>query len=122
MTALAVETPPYMTEDLRIFADGAAKFLAREAVPHLERYIAQHGVDRELWNKAGAAGLLCASMPEEYGGAGGSFAHEAVLIDALGKCGVDGWGIVLHNAIVAPYVLHYGSEEQKKRWLPRLAT
>jgi alkylation response protein AidB-like acyl-CoA dehydrogenase len=61
-------------------------------------------------------------MPEEYGGAGGSFAHEAVIIDQLGKRGVDGWGIILHNAIVAPYILHYGSEEQKKKWLPRLAS
>ena len=75
-----------------------------------------------LWTKAGEAGLLCASMPEEYGGAGGTFAHEAVIIDKLGKLGIDGWGIVLHNAIVAPYVLHYGSEEQKQRWLPRLAS
>jgi acyl-CoA dehydrogenase len=122
MTTLTVETPSYMTEDLRIFEDGVAKFLEREAVPHLERYLAQHAVDRELWTKAGAAGLLCASIPEEYGGAGGNFAHEAVLIDALGKRGVDGWGIVLHNGIVAHYILNYGSEEQKKRWLPRLAT
>jgi acyl-CoA dehydrogenase len=122
MTALTVETPSYMTEDLRIFEDGVAKFLEREAVPHVERYLAQHTVDRELWTKAGAAGLLCASIPEEYGGAGGNFAHEAVLIDALGKRGVDGWGIVLHNGIVAHYILNYGSEEQKKRWLPRLAT
>ena len=122
MTALDVESPAYMTEDLRIFADGVTKFLEREAVPHAERYIAQHAVDRELWKKAGEAGILCASTPEEYGGPGGSFAHEAVLIDALGKLGVDGWGVVLHNAIVAPYVLHYGSEEQKKRWLPRLAS
>jgi long-chain-acyl-CoA dehydrogenase len=121
MTALAVESPGYMTEDLRIFADGAEKFLEREAVPNSERYIAQHSVDRALWNKAGEAGLLCASMPEEYGGAGGSFAHEAVIIDKLGQLGLDGWGVVLHNAIVAPYILHYGSEEQKKRWLPRLA-
>jgi len=122
MTALAVEEPAYMTEDLRIFAEGVGKFLEREAVPHVERYTAQHHVDRELWTKAGEAGLLCASMPEEYGGAGGTFAHEAVLIDALGKRGVDGWGIVLHNAIVAPYILHYGTDEQKQRWLPRLAT
>jgi acyl-CoA dehydrogenase len=122
MSPLQVEAPDYMTEDLRIFDDGVAKFLEREAVPNNERYIAQHGVDRALWNKAGEAGLLCASMPEEYGGAGGSFAHEAVLIDQLGKLGVDGWGVILHNAIVAPYILHYGTEDQKKRWLPRLAT
>lgn len=122
MTALAVETPDYMTEDLRIFADGVAKFLEREAEPHAQRYIEQHHVDRALWTKAGEAGLLCASMPEAYGGAGGSFAHEAVLIEQLGRRGIDGWGIVLHNAIVAPYILHYGTEEQKQRWLPRLAT
>lgn len=122
MTALAVQEPAYMSEDLRIFADGVEKFLQREAVPNSERYIAQHHVDRALWTKAGEAGLLCASMPEEHGGAGGTFAHEAVIIDKLGKLGIDGWGIVLHNAIVAPYVLHYGSEEQKQRWLPRLAS
>jgi acyl-CoA dehydrogenase len=122
MTAVTVEAPEFMTEDLRIFEEGVGKFLEREVAPNNERYIAQHHVDRELWNKAGAAGLLCASMPEEYGGAGGTFAHEAVIIDQLGKRGVDGWGIVLHNAIVAPYILHYGTEEQKKRWLPRLAS
>ena len=113
MTAVTVEAPEFMTEDLRIFEEGVGKFLEREVVPNNERYIAQHHVDRELWNKAGAAGFLCASMPEEYGGAGGTFAHEAVIIDQLGKRGVDGWGIVLHNAIVAPYILHYGTEEQK---------
>jgi acyl-CoA dehydrogenase len=122
MTAVTVETPEFMTEDLRIFEDGVGKFLEREVVPNNERYIAQHHVDRELWTKGGEAGLLCASIPEEYGGAGGTFAHEAVIIDQLGKRGVDGWGIVLHNAIVAPYILHYGTEEQKKRWLPRLAS
>ncbi|HAH08559.1 MAG TPA: acyl-CoA dehydrogenase, partial [Alphaproteobacteria bacterium] len=54
------------------------------------------------------------SAPEQYGGGGGSFAHEAVIIDHLGRLGVDGWGITLHNAIVAPYITHYGSEEQKR--------
>jgi len=119
---LQVEAPAYMTEDLRIFEDGVAKFLDREAVPNSDRYIRQHMVDRELWTKAGEAGLLCASIPEEYGGAGGTFAHEAVIIDQLGKKGVDGFGISLHNGIIAPYIFHYGTEEQKKRWLPRLAT
>ncbi|HVZ68789.1 MAG TPA: acyl-CoA dehydrogenase family protein [Rhizomicrobium sp.] len=122
MSALAVETPSWMTEDLRIFEDGVAKFMEREVAPNQERYMKQQGVDRALWKKAGEHGLLCASMPEEYGGAGGTFAHEAVIIDQLGKKAGDGWGITLHNAIVAPYILHYGSEEQKKRWLPRLAS
>ena len=79
-------------------------------------------VDRASWEKAGAAGLLCASMPEEYGGSGGSFAHESAIIEAIGHVGVDGFGIGLHNSIVAPYILHYGSEEQKKKWLPKMAT
>jgi acyl-CoA dehydrogenase len=111
-----------MTEDLRIFEDGVAKFLEREAVPNAEKYLKNHQVDRSLWNKAGAAGLLCTEMPEDYGGAGGTFAHDAIIAEQLGRTGVDGWGVVLHNGIVAPYILHYGSEEQKKRWLPRLAT
>ena len=115
MTSLQVEAPAYMTEDLRIFEDGVAKFLEREAVPNNERYIAQHGVDRSLWNKAGEAGLLCASMPEEYGGAGGTFAHEAVINRAFSLAGFDSFGGALHSGIVAPYILHYGSEQQKRR-------
>lgn len=122
MGVLQVETPSWKTEDLRIFEDGVAKFLEREAVPNAEKYLKNHQVDRALWNKAGEAGLLCTEVPEEYGGAGGSFAHDAILAEQLGRLGVDGWGVVLHNGIIAPYILHYGSEEQKKRWLPKLAS
>jgi acyl-CoA dehydrogenase len=122
MGVLQVEPAAWMTEDLQVFDREARKFLERECVPHSEKWIKQQHVDRAIWNKAGEAGLLCASTPEEYGGAGGTFAHEAVIIDLLGQMGIDGWGIVLHNAIVAPYIFHCGSEEQKKRWLPRLAS
>ncbi|ACI97818.1 acyl-CoA dehydrogenase family protein [Rhodospirillum centenum] len=114
--------PRWMTEDLRIFHDAALKFFERECAPHAKRWDEQGVVDREVWTRAGEAGLLCASMPEEYGGAGGDFAHEAVLIDARMKAGAGHFGISLHNGIVAPYILHYGSEEQKRRWLPRLAS
>ncbi|NDC60034.1 MAG: acyl-CoA dehydrogenase, partial [Alphaproteobacteria bacterium] len=79
-------------------------------------------VEREMWREAGEAGLLCLSAPAEYGGAGGTFAHEAVFIDVMGKMGIDGFGASLHNAIVAPYIYQYGSEEQKQRWLPRMAS
>jgi acyl-CoA dehydrogenase len=102
--------------------DMAGRFLDGEIAPHYERYEKEEIVERSAWEKAGAAGLLCASMPEEYGGAGGTYAHESVITEALGHVGVDGFGIALHNAIVAPYILHYGSEEQKKKWLPKMAS
>jgi acyl-CoA dehydrogenase len=122
MGVLQVQAAAWMNEDLQIFDGAARKFLERECLPHSEKWIKQQHVDRAVWRKAGEAGLLCASTPEEYGGAGGSFAHEAVIIDHLGKLGIDGWGITLHNAIVAPYIYHCGTEEQKRRWLPRLAS
>jgi acyl-CoA dehydrogenase len=102
--------------------DMASKFLAAEILPEYDRYEKNEIVDRSAWEKAGAAGLLCASMPEEYGGAGGTYAHESAIAEAIGHVGVDGFGIALHNAIVAPYILHYGSEEQKRKWLPKMAT
>lgn len=122
MGVLQLDKPSYMTEDLEIFEDAVSKFCDRELVPHGTRWEEDGIVPREVWRKAGEAGLLCASMPEEYGGAGGTFAHEAVLIDVFGRKGVTGFGASLHNAIVAPYILNYGTEEQKRRWLPRLAT
>lgn len=122
MSALQVPRPSWMSEDLVLLEDASAKFFERECVPHYERWLENGIVDREAWEKAGAAGLLCAAMPEEYGGAGGTFAHEAVITEQLGKAGLDSFGIALHSAIVAPYILNHGSEEQKKKWLPRLAS
>ena len=77
---------------------------------------------REMWNRAGEAGLLCASIPEEYGGAGGSFAHETVILYEQGKANVRSLGNAVHSGIVAHYIHAYGSEEQKRRWLPKMAT
>ncbi len=119
---LDVPKPAWAGEDVAMLYDMARRFMADEIAPHYEAYEKNEIVDRSAWEKAGAAGLLCASMPEAYGGAGGSYAHESAIIEAIGHGGVDGFGIVLHNAIVAPYILHYGSEEQKKKWLPKLAT
>ncbi|MEQ1937361.1 acyl-CoA dehydrogenase family protein [Mesorhizobium sp. CN5-321] len=119
---LSLPRPTWVTDDVAMLYDMAHRFMADEIAPHYDAYEKNEIVDRSAWEKAGAAGLLCASMPEEYGGAGGSFAHESAIIDAVAHVGVDGFGIVLHNAIVAPYILHYGSEEQKKKWLPRLAS
>jgi acyl-CoA dehydrogenase len=93
-----------------------------EFAPDIDRWHEDHLYPRDVWTKAGAAGLLCASMPEEYGGAGGTFAHEAVINREFSYIGFDSFGAPLHSGIVAPYILHYGTEEQKKRWLPKLAT
>ena len=98
------------------------RFLAAEFGPHLEKWHEEHSYPREVWTKAGEAGLLCASMPEEYGGAGGTFAHEAVIDREYALAGFDTFGATLHSGIVAPYILRYGTEEQKRRWLPKLAT
>jgi acyl-CoA dehydrogenase len=119
---LQLPQPAWMNEELEMLAGMARKFLESELMPDYERFEEAAKVDRSVWEKAGEAGLLCASMPEEYGGAGGTYAHEAVLAEALGHTGTDGFGISLHNAIVAPYIAHYGSQEQKRRWLPRMAT
>ncbi|MBX3570520.1 MAG: acyl-CoA dehydrogenase family protein [Rhizobiaceae bacterium] len=121
-TILGLPKPAWASDDVAMLYDMARRFMETEIAPNYERYESQEMVDRSAWEKAGAAGLLCASMPEQYGGAGGTYAHESAIIEAIGHAGVDGFGIVLHNAIVAPYILHYGSEEQKEKWLPRLAT
>lgn len=109
-------------EDVAMLYDMAKRFLEEEVAPRYDEFEKNEIIDRSIWLKAGEAGLLCASMPEEYGGAGGTFAHESAIAEAIGHVGTDGFGIALHNAIVAPYILHYGSQDQKKRFLPRMAT
>ena len=122
MDVLNVPRPAWMTEDLVLLEDQARRFMAAEFAPHVERWNEDHLYPREVWSKAGQAGLLCAGIPEEYGGAGGTFAHEAVIDREFSLAGLDAFGAPLHSGIVAPYILRYGTEEQKKRWLPRLAT
>jgi len=122
MDPLQVEKPSFMTEELDIFQDALTKFIERECLPQAEEIKKNKMVPRELWTKAGEIGLLCPSTPEEYGGLGGSYAYEAVILERLSRLGFDFWGISLHNAIVAPYITHYGTEEQKRNWLPKLAT
>lgn len=113
---------PWMTDEVSDVADLARNFFRREVIPNQERFAAQHQVDKETWLAAGAAGLLCISIPEEYGGGGGSFAHEAAVMWEQGRAGDDALGYSVHSSIVAHYVLSYGSEEQKKKWLPKMAS
>ena len=122
MDSLQVPRPAWMTEDLNLLEEQTRKFLANELVPHLETWHEQGIMDRKAWNKLGEAGLLCAGIPEQYGGAGGTFAHETVINREFALAGLDSIGAPLHSGIVAPYILNYGTEEQKKKWLPRLAT
>lgn len=113
---------PWMTEDLDALRDHSRAFMAKELIPNNERWSEQGHVDREFWKSAGDAGLLCISIPEEYGGGGGTFAHEAVIAEEQAYALDDGWGNSVHSTIVAHYILQYGTEEQKKNWLPKLAT
>ena len=116
-------TQSMQDEEIRLFEDSVGRFFDQHAPESRVAKWREAGVvERAMWNEAAEAGLLCLSMPEEYGGAGGDYRHEVVLMEQLGLKGVDGFGISLHNAIVAPYIKHYGSEEQKQRWLPRLAS
>ena len=122
MSVLQVERPAWKTDEIVLFEDEVAKFFTRELAPHVEDWREKGCVDRWAWEKAGEAGLLCMSMPEEYGGAGGTFAHEQIFIEQQMHAGIEGFGAPLHNTIVAPYIEAYGTEEQKKRWLPRMAS
>ncbi|MEU4813409.1 acyl-CoA dehydrogenase family protein [Nocardia fluminea] len=119
---MAANRSSWMNEDLDALRDMTRAFMAKELVPNIDKYREQHHVDRDLWNKAGEVGLLCISIPEEYGGGGGTFAHEAVLMEEQARAVDTSWGISLHNGIVAHYILAYGTEEQKKQWLPKMAS
>jgi acyl-CoA dehydrogenase len=122
MEALDLPSPGWMTEDVVLLEGQARRFIAAEYVPQLDGWNEEGAYGREVWTKAGDAGLLCPAIPEEFGGAGGTFAHEAVIIRELSLAGFDAFGAPLHSGIVAPYILHYGTDEQKRRWLPRLVT
>ncbi|MGH7438030.1 MAG: acyl-CoA dehydrogenase family protein, partial [Polyangiaceae bacterium] len=108
-----------MTDELRQFRASVRNFLAREFVPNQSRWRAQHKPDPEAWRAAGAAGILLTDIPTAYGGAGGNFTHEAVVQEELVFAGTPfGCGV---QSIVAHYILEFGTEEQKKKWLPAMA-
>ena len=104
------------------FRDSFRRFMEREIAPHHEAWEEQGYVDRELWRKAGQNGFLCMTMPDAFGGAGGDKLYSVVQMEELARGGFSGVGFGLHSEIVAPYILHYGTLEQKQRFLPRLAS
>ena len=109
-------------DEVAALGDLADKFFAKHVTPHRERWEAQQQVDREVWLEAGRLGLLCCSIPEEYGGGGGTFAHDLAVLEGTGRALDTGFGNAVHSGIVAHYILAYGTEEQTQRWLPRMAT
>jgi alkylation response protein AidB-like acyl-CoA dehydrogenase len=109
-------------DDVIALKEMATKFFETEALPHRERWATQKCVDRDFWYKAGELGLLCTSIPGEYGGGGGTLAHDFAVMEAQAACGESGFGNQVHSGLVAHYILTYGSEDQKKRWLPGMAS
>ena len=108
-------------EDNAMFRDMVRRFLDEHAKPHHEKWEAQGYVDRDVWLKAGEQGLLLPTIPTEFGGAGSDEAMSAVLIEEVARANTSGLGFGLHNDIVAPYINSYGSEAQKKKYLPAMA-
>ncbi|MFI6772043.1 acyl-CoA dehydrogenase family protein [Nocardia sp. NPDC050412] len=100
----------------------ARNFFEKEVVPHEEKFVAQGHPDRALYNRAGELGLLCTAIPTEYGGGGGTFAHEAAIIEEQAFAGDGSMGMAVHTSIIAPYIHHFGTEDLKQRVLPKAAT
>jgi alkylation response protein AidB-like acyl-CoA dehydrogenase len=113
---------PWVDPEIADLRSMARKFFETEALPNRERWEAQKCVDREFWLEAGKLGLLCAGIPEEYGGGGGTVAHDFAVLEAQASVGESGFGNQVHSGLVAYYLLEYGSEEQKRRWLPGMAS
>ena len=97
-------------------------FLAREVLPYHGEWEEAGIVPREVWNKAGEAGLLCCDLTEDYGGPGGTFLHSTIVMEELLKAGATGLAFPVHSDVVVPYLVHYGTEEQKRAWLPGMAS
>jgi acyl-CoA dehydrogenase len=112
---------PWMDDDLRMLREAVSRFVESEMLPREAQWRKQKHVDRETWRKTGEAGFLLMDVPAEYGGGGGDFRHEAVLYEECNRRGLSGFGQGVHS-IAAHYVLNYGTEEQKRRWLPRMAS
>ncbi len=108
--------------DHEAFRDSFRKFVEKEIAPHHEAWEEQGYVDRAVWSKAGENGFLCMTLPEAFGGSEADKLYSVVQMEEIGRTGFTGIGFGLHSEIVAPYILHYGTDAQKQKYLPKLAT
>lgn len=109
-------------DEVEAVRDLAKAFFEKEVVPHEEKFVAQGHPDRALYNRAGELGLLCTAIPTEFGGGGGTFAHEAAIIEEQSRAGDGSMGMPVHTSIIAPYIKEFGSAELKQRVLPKAAS
>ncbi len=117
-----LEREIYASEEHKMMQEMIQDFIKNEIIDHTEEWEKNGMVSRDIWERAGELGLLCIDMPEHYGGAGLDFSFSALFIEELGKEGINGPGFSLHSDIVAPYLLKYGTEAQKQKYLPLMAT
>ena len=117
-----LEREIYASEEHKMMQKMIQDFINNEIIDHIDDWEKNGMVSRDIWERAGVLGLLCIDMPEEYGGMGLDFSFSALFIEELAKAGISGPGFSLHSDIIAPYLLKYGTEAQKQKYLPRMAT
>jgi acyl-CoA dehydrogenase len=110
----------FFSADHEQFRDTVKKFIDREIAPYHYQWEEDGLVPRELWRKAGETGLLCCSIAEKYGGYGLDYLYQVVVVEEMAKGGYTGPGFYIHSEMAAPYIESFGSEEQKRHWLPKM--
>src|SRR6516164_10045634 len=109
-------------EEQELFRDSVRKFIDKEIAPYHAQWEHDGIVPRELWHKAGAAGLLCCTIPEQYGGLGLDYLFDVIVFEEMARSGYTGPGFLIHCDLVATYIKSFGTEQQKKQWLPKMVS